>query len=460
MSWSFLTRLLEEIHNHSTFVGKLWLTVLIVFRIVLTAVGGESIYYDEQSKFVCNSGQPGCENVCYDAFAPLSHVRFWVFQIILVAMPSLMYLGYAINKIARLEEGKVGGGGGSGPSGGFTHRRPRKIFFGGRGQHRGIEETEDDQEDDPMIYEVPEMESRMEAPPPRRRPRTRHDGRRRIREDGLMRIYVLQLVTRTALEVSFLLGQYALYGFAVPPVFVCSFKPCPHSVDCFVSRPTEKTIFLRIMYGVTALCLVLNVWEMLHLGVGTICDILRRRRGLAREDEYQLGSLGRGVGVGGPGGPGGEAGAGGVEGDYSGYAFSWNAPSAPPGYNIVVKPEQLQYTDLSNAKMACKQNRANIAQEEQQQFGSNEDNFLTGEARVVLQKEIQQAQDQLEAAIQAYSHQQDSSEKLQSNIPQPDRDRKHRSGSKHGSSKGGEGGGSSSNSSSSKSVECKPSVWI
>ncbi|KAG7227938.1 hypothetical protein INR49_013732 [Caranx melampygus] len=111
MSWSFLTRLLEEIHNHSTFVGKIWLTVLIVFRIVLTAVGGESIYYDEQSKFVCNTGQPGCENVCYDAFAPLSHVRFWVFQIILVATPSLMYLGYAVNKIARAEEhGDRGGG--------------------------------------------------------------------------------------------------------------------------------------------------------------------------------------------------------------------------------------------------------------------------------------------------------------------------------------------------------------
>lgn len=81
MSWSFLTRLLDEISNHSTFVGKIWLTVLIVFRIVLTAVGGESIYYDEQSKFVCNTQQPGCENVCYDAFAPLSHVRFWIFQV-------------------------------------------------------------------------------------------------------------------------------------------------------------------------------------------------------------------------------------------------------------------------------------------------------------------------------------------------------------------------------------------
>ncbi|KAG7266375.1 hypothetical protein CRUP_025030 [Coryphaenoides rupestris] len=408
MSWSFLTRLLEEIHNHSTFVGKLWLTVLIVFRIVLTAVGGESIYYDEQSKFICNSGQPGCENVCYDAFAPLSHVRFWVFQIILVAMPSLMYMGYAVNKIARVDEAKGG-------AEGYTHRKPRKICFGAQ-QHRGIEEAEEDREDDPMIYEVPEIE------PPRRprnplqpapRPKIRHDGRKRIRDEGLMRIYVLQLVTRTVLEAGFLAGQYLLYGFHVAPLFVCSGEPCPHNVDCFVSRPTEKTIFLRIMYGVTVLCLTLNIWEMLHLGIGSICDILRRRRCPPQEDEYQLGLLSSNVAGDGPVGiPGPEAGEG--EGpvgdggaDYIGYPFSWNTPSAPPGYNIVVKPEQIPYTDLSNAKMACEQNRENIAQEEQQQFGSNEDNFPTGgEARVTLNKDmIQHAHDQLEAAIQAYSQQ-------------------------------------------------------
>ena len=96
MSWSFLTRLLEEIHNHSTFVGKVWLTVLVVFRIVLTAVGGESIYSDEQTKFTCNTRQPGCDNVCYDAFAPLSHVRFWVFQIVVISTPSVMYMGRSL----------------------------------------------------------------------------------------------------------------------------------------------------------------------------------------------------------------------------------------------------------------------------------------------------------------------------------------------------------------------------
>ena len=299
MSWSFLTRLLEEIHNHSTFVGKIWLTVLIVFRIVLTAVGGESIYYDEQSKFVCNSLQPGCENVCYDAFAPLSHVRFWVFQIILVAAPSLMYLGFAANRIARLEEGRS------------SSRKQRKLCSGGRRPQRGLEEAEEDQEEEPMICEtLEEEEEEEETGSAGRAKATRHDGRRRICRDGLMRVYVLQLLTRAALELAFLLGQYALYGLVVPARYVCSGPPCPHSVDCFVSRPTEKTIFLFVMYGVSLLCLALTLWEVLHLGLGSILDILHvRRRHRHRppppDHAMPLGPLGGGVPVSEAGGGGG-----------------------------------------------------------------------------------------------------------------------------------------------------------
>ncbi|XP_008937880.1 PREDICTED: gap junction gamma-1 protein [Merops nubicus] len=393
MSWSFLTRLLEEIHNHSTFVGKIWLTALIVFRIVLTAVGGESIYYDEQSKFVCNTEQPGCENVCYDAFAPLSHVRFWVFQIILVATPSVMYLGYAIHKIARMVERSE------------ADRRTRSKSFSVRWkQHRGLEEAEEDHEEDPMMYPEIELESERENKEQQPPDKAKHDGRRRIREDGLMKIYVLQLLARTTFEISFLVGQYFLYGFEVSPVFVCSRKPCPHKIDCFISRPTEKTIFLLIMYGVSCMCLLLNVWEMLHLGFGTIRDTLNNKR-QELEDA----------------------------GTYN-YPFTWNTPSAPPGYNIAVKPEQLQYTELSNAKMAYKQNKANIAQE--QQYGSNEENIPADLES--LQREIKVAQERLDLAIQAYNNQ---------NNPGASREKKSKAGSNKSSA-------------SSKSGDGKNSVWI
>ncbi|XP_059892333.1 gap junction gamma-1 protein-like [Gadus macrocephalus] len=481
MSWSFLTRLLEEIHNHSTFVGKIWLTVLIVFRIVLTAVGGESIYYDEQSKFICNSGQPGCENVCYDAFAPLSHVRFWVFQIILVATPSLMYLGYAVNKIARADDrAGVGGGGGDGLP---QRRAPRKSYPGARRQHRGVEEAEDDHEEDPMIYEVAEPESdgggaggaaggadggAGGADGGGVKAKARHDGRQRIKEDGLMRIYVLQLLARSLLEVGFLLGQYALYGMAVPSTYACSGPPCPHTVDCFVSRPTEKTIFLLIMYAVSLLCLALNFWEMLHLGVGTICDILGSQRSPApSSDEASH--------------PYGVARGPATEPAYGNAPFSWSTPSAPPGYNFAVKPPlasneyqepalqpppaALPFTDLTNAKAACQQNRANIAQEENQRFADDQNLPKTGVGGGcgALRKELHLAQNRLEAAINAYGQQGDYNKNGRSPGNKANSGgRKQRAVSRTGSGRaGGRGqGGSSGSSCNSKYGEVKGSEWI
>ncbi|XP_066543462.1 gap junction gamma-1 protein [Amia ocellicauda] len=268
MSWSFLTRLLEEIHNHSTFVGKVWLTILVVFRIVLTAVGGESIYYDEQSKFVCNTHQPGCENVCYDAFAPLSHVRFWVFQIIVISTPSIMYLGFAIHKITRMNDDD------------YRPKTRNRMVMVRRGACRDYEEAEDNGEEDPMIFEEiePEKDKKDEKDKKAEKPpEKKHDGRRRIKKDGLMKIYVMQLLARSIFEVAFLFGQYILYGFEVVPSYVCTRSPCPHTVDCFVSRPTEKTIFLLIMYVVSGLCLLMDIFEMFHLGFGAIRDTLRKR---------------------------------------------------------------------------------------------------------------------------------------------------------------------------------------
>lgn len=264
MSWSFLTRLLDEISNHSTFVGKIWLTVLIIFRIVLTAVGGETIYYDEQSKFVCNTQQPGCENVCYDAFAPLSHVRFWIFQVIMITTPTIMYLGFAMHKIARMEDSDYRP----------IRNRQKRMPIVSRGAVRDYEEAEDNGEEDPMIAEEIEPEKSDKAD---KGSEKKHDGRRRILRDGLMKVYVCQLVWRSAFEVAFLFGQYVLYGFEVIPSYVCTRSPCPHTVDCFVSRPTEKTIFLLVMYVVSFLCLLLTFFEILHLGIGGIRDTFRRR---------------------------------------------------------------------------------------------------------------------------------------------------------------------------------------
>uniref|UniRef100_A0A4X2LZW7 Gap junction protein n=1 Tax=Vombatus ursinus TaxID=29139 RepID=A0A4X2LZW7_VOMUR len=329
MSWSFLTRLLEEIHNHSTFVGKVWLTVLIVFRIVLTAVGGESIYSDEQSKFTCNTRQPGCDNVCYDAFAPLSHVRFWVFQIVVISTPSVMYLGYAIHRLARASEEE--------------RRRARR---GRQGEEEegadGSREDRQQEEEEKEALAGEKGKGSPEAGPANQK----HDGRRRIQQEGLMKIYVLQLLARASFEICFLVGQYLLYGFEVQPFFRCSREPCPHTVDCFVSRPTEKTVFLLVMYVVSCLCLILNLCEMAHLGLGSLQDAVRSRR-LPH-----------------------------------GYPYTRNM-SCPPEYNLVVRAERAAAAGrlMPGGLLAHEQNLANGALQELQQLQGpgSEENLPPGD---------------------------------------------------------------------------------
>ncbi|KAJ0062259.1 hypothetical protein NL108_002588, partial [Boleophthalmus pectinirostris] len=141
MSWSFLTRLLDEISNHSTFVGKIWLTVLIVFRIVLTAVGGETIYYDEQSKFPWSHTLTWCNHQ--------ELTRCVCLQVIMITTPTIMYLGFAMHKIARMDDSEYRV---------VRNRKSKRMPIVSRGAVRDYEEAEDNGEEDPMIAEEIEPE--------------------------------------------------------------------------------------------------------------------------------------------------------------------------------------------------------------------------------------------------------------------------------------------------------------
>ncbi|NWQ80370.1 CXA3 protein, partial [Columbina picui] len=245
--WSFLGRLLENAQEHSTVIGKVWLTVLFIFRILVLGAAAEEVWGDEQSDFTCNTQQPGCENVCYDKAFPISHIRFWVLQIIFVSTPTLIYLGHVLH-IVRMEEkrkekeelkkkGNVKDSNypGAGASG-----------SGGGGGSNNIKD--------------PIGKKGKEKLPIR-------DERGRIRMGGaLLRTYVFNIIFKTLLEVGFIVGQYFLYGFELKPVYQCSRAPCPHTVDCFISRPTEKTIFIIFMLVVASVSLLLNMLEIYHLG--------------------------------------------------------------------------------------------------------------------------------------------------------------------------------------------------
>ncbi|XP_030576829.1 gap junction Cx32.2 protein-like [Archocentrus centrarchus] len=223
--WGFLSSLLNKVQSHSTVIGKVWLSVLFIFRIMILGAGAEKVWGDEQSKMICNTKQPGCKNVCYDQAFPISHIRFWVLQIIFVSTPTLIYLGHVMHIIHK-------------------EKKLREYIQ----THSSSEITKGPKYSD-------------------------EKGKVQIK-GNLLGNYMVSIFFRILLEIAFIVGQYYLYGFVMEPLIVCSRAPCPFTVECYMSRPTEKTIFIIFMLAASCLSLVLNVVEMFYL----ICCRSSRRR--------------------------------------------------------------------------------------------------------------------------------------------------------------------------------------
>lgn len=250
--WSFLEHLLEEGQQYSTGIGRVWLTVLFLFRMLVLGTAAESAWDDEQADFVCNTGQPGCTAVCYDKAFPISHFRYFVLQVIFVSTPTIFYFGYvAIRARGIKEEDETqteGGGAGSKSEENVTERHKDNVKE---------KEKQDDgkgRKTDKALPEAPRLKGK------------------------LLCAYAFSILSKVLLEVGFIAGLWFLYdGFFIAAKFECTRSPCPHTVECFVSRPTEKTIFTIYTQVIAAISLLLNLIELLQLLQLAILHRLEKR---------------------------------------------------------------------------------------------------------------------------------------------------------------------------------------
>lgn len=228
--WSALGRLLDKVQAYSTAGGKVWLSVLFIFRILVLGTAVESAWGDEQSAFKCNTQQPGCENVCYDKSFPISHVRFWVLQIIFVSTPTLLYLAHVF----------------------YLNRKEQKF-------NRKEEELKAVQNDGGDV-DIPLKKLEMK----KQKYGIEEHGKVKMK-GALLRTYIVSIFFKSLFEVGFLVIQWYIYGFSLSAVYTCERDPCPHRVDCFLSRPTEKTVFIIFMLVVSLVSLMLNVIELFYV---------------------------------------------------------------------------------------------------------------------------------------------------------------------------------------------------
>uniref|UniRef100_H2YWV0 Gap junction protein n=1 Tax=Ciona savignyi TaxID=51511 RepID=H2YWV0_CIOSA len=252
MSWHFVERWLQKVNQHSTLIGKFWITFLIIFRIVVVSSVGDRVYSDEQSEFKCNSLQIGCPNLCFNKFSPISHIRFWSFQIIMVTTPSIVFMVYSAHQIKKKppvkEKSSVTGPTPS-PAIQFEDDDNKKKRKKSTTRPTSLANTNDQQDARKLRQSViQEM-----------------FGEEKSAFSQHYILYTSSVLMRTLVEILFIVLQYRLFGFRVSQLYKCTGDPCPNIVDCFVSRPMEKTIFLWFMFIIAVICLALNVVEMYYL---------------------------------------------------------------------------------------------------------------------------------------------------------------------------------------------------
>lgn len=195
---------------------------MLGLRLAVLLLLGSTLFSDEQERFVCNTIQPGCSAVCFDLFAPVSVLRLWLFHLILLALPHLLFATYVMHQVL--------------------------APAGSGGSPRGLE--------GPSLHQS------------------------QLQEPGGPRFhcaYVLVVLVRILLEAVFGAGQFQLFGLSFPRSFLCYQAPCTSGVECYISRRTEKSLMLAFMLGVASLSILLSLFDLLSSVKAMVGR--RRRRG-------------------------------------------------------------------------------------------------------------------------------------------------------------------------------------
>ncbi|KAM9838599.1 gap junction beta-4 protein-like [Aulostomus maculatus] len=208
MNWAFLEGLLSGVNKYSTAFGRIWLAIVFIFRLLVFLVACEKVWGDEQKDFACNTPQPGCHNVCYDHYFPISYTRLWALQLIFVTCPSFLVTLH----VAYREE----------------RERKHRLRYG---------------KDCAPLYD--------------------NTGKKR---GGLWWTYFLSLLFKIIVDSVFVFLLFYIYEATFFPSLVkCSEAPCPNLVDCYIARPTEKKLFTIFMVVTSFVCIFLTLCEILYL---------------------------------------------------------------------------------------------------------------------------------------------------------------------------------------------------
>ena len=81
----------SDLSNFLNPIGKLYLQIQILCRVLVVIVFLDDLFKDEPN-LKCETKQVGCELVCVNRFAPISHNQLWKFELFLGMMSTTIFL--------------------------------------------------------------------------------------------------------------------------------------------------------------------------------------------------------------------------------------------------------------------------------------------------------------------------------------------------------------------------------
>nr|CAB3249120.1 gap junction beta-2 protein [Phallusia mammillata] len=269
-----------EVTKYSTFLGQLWYILVFIFRLIVVVTIGGAVYGDEQSAFKCSTDVVGCSNICYNEFAKISHMRFWAFQLLAVATPTVFFHFYSLYMSGEIQKLK-------------TSEDQLKLMEDGDG-----ETLMGNEKDFRKMSKRKKSVGNVKV----RRIYSGNELKEVLYTNKIHYAYYFSIIVRLAMEGIFIYLGYTIFKLMVPRDPTCESNPnsamCAQNplyflwmkvpamykctgpkgsdvfhactmhlhdggyVPCFVSRPFEKTVFLCYMGILSGICFLISALEL------------------------------------------------------------------------------------------------------------------------------------------------------------------------------------------------------
>lgn len=329
MAWHILEKTIEHLDRHATLAGKFWITFFFIFRFLMVISIADTVFGDEKDGLICDTQTPGCLNVCYNTFTPISLFRFWALQLLCSALPGVILYVYIANKLQSIEVAKkiriskekmkkqelkdlrdnqrdmrknrnevrqrikqqqkelsldqipIGGGtspirskAGSQKSGSSIPAKYADSAIFSSSSSSSSASSDSESSDEYWLGNNDIIASRLTSKdmPPK-----------------VFLAYELHVILRMIIEIIFMVMQYYIYPFKfrVPDRWECTHfeRPCLNRhTTCYIARPKEKTIFIALMYGTAMFMVLLSLYELWSLGLSnTILALKYKDKDITKE---------------------------------------------------------------------------------------------------------------------------------------------------------------------------------